>query len=358
MYESMTYDVILASMLAAVDASYDKREGSVIYNAVAPAAAQLAQLYIALDATADRGFADTATGDDLDKKAAERGLARTAATYAVRKGTFFDTAGTAMDVDTEKRFSGNGLVYAVAAKVETGVFKLTCEKAGTDGNTYFGALLPIEYISGLGTATLADVLIAGEDEESDDELRIRYYENISSQAFGGNISDYKTKVNAITGVGGVKVTPAWNGGGTVKLTVISSDYGVPSTELIALVQTTMDPTVNAGEGYGLAPIGHVVTVVGVQSTTVNIAAEFTLSSGYTWADVSGYIETAITGYFSDLAESWADSTQIYVRISRIESAVLTVTGVEDIQNTTINGSASNLTLDSGYIPVLGTVTAA
>ncbi len=357
MYETMTFDAILADMLAAVDDGWDKREGSVIYNALAPAAAQLAQVYIALDATADRGFVDTAAGDDLDKKAAERGFTRTAATCAVRKGTFLNAAGVVMDVSLGKRFSGGGLVFSATERMETGAFKLTCETVGEDGNTYFGTLLPMEYSSGLGRATLADVLIAGEDEETDAALRARYYANISSQSFGGNLADYKEKVNAITGVGGVKVTPAWNGGGTVKLTILSSGYGVPSAELIALVQTAVDPTVNAGLGYGFAPIGHVVTVAGVESTTVNIAAELTLASGYTWTDVSGYLKTAITEYFAELAKGWEDSAQLYVRISRIESAVLTVTGIEDIQNTTLNGTAANLVLGAGYIPVLGTVTA-
>ncbi|MBP1737544.1 MAG: putative phage Mu protein gp47-like protein [Oscillospiraceae bacterium] len=356
MYESMTYSAILASMLDGVDDTYDKREGSVIYNALAPAAAQLAQAYLALDATADRGFVDTATENDLDKKAAERGLNRTAATCAVRKGLFYDASGALTDVDIGKRFSGGGLVYAVTAGMSTGIFKLTCETTGTEGNTYFGTLLPVEYIFGLGAATLSEVLTAGENEETDDALRERYYDNISSQAFGGNIADYKEKVNAISGIGGVKVTPVWNGGGTVKLTVITSDYGVPSDELIETVQTTIDPAENAGEGYGLAPIGHVVTVVGVSGTTVDVTATVTLGEGYEWNDISSSVTSAITSYFAELAENWADSTTTYVRISKVEQAILSITGVEDVQNTTVNGSAFNLTLDDGTIPAIGTVT--
>ncbi len=356
MYESMNFENILAAMLESISDSYDKREGSVIYNALAPAAAQLAQAYIALDATADRGFADTATGSDLDKKAAERGLNRNTATFAVRRGEFFDAPGAYMDIATGLRFSGGGLVFTVTERIGAGIFKLTCETAGEAGNLYFGALLPVEYISGLGSATLSDILIAGEDEESDAALRERYYSNISSQAFGGNVDDYRDKVNAIPGVGGVKVTPAWNGGGTVKLTVISSDFGLPSTELVTLVQNTMDPPESTGEGYGLAPIGHVVTVEAVTSTTINIAADITLSSGYVWADVETYIREAIAGYLSELAASWADSAQIYVRVSWIEQAILSVSGVVDIQGTTINGEAANLALAANTIPILGTVT--
>ncbi len=355
MYEHMTFEAILESMLASVSDSYDKREGSVIYNALAPAAAQLAQAYIALEATADRGFADTATGSDLDKKAAERGLTRNAATFAVRRGEFFGASGAYMDITTGLRFSGGGLVFAVTERIGTGIFKLTCETAGEAGNLYFGTLLPIEYVSGLGSAVLSDVLIAGENEEGDASLRARYYLNISSQAFGGNVADYKAKVNAIAGVGGVKVTPAWNGGGTVKLTVISSEYGVPSNELISLIKATIDPGENEGEGFGLAPIGHVVTVEAVSGTVIDIASDIALSSGFIWADVETYIREAIAGYLSELAESWADSAQIYVRVSWVEQAILSVSGVMDVQGTTINGEAANLALDANTIPILGAV---
>ena len=50
------------------------------------------------------------------------------------------------------------------------------------------------------------------------------------------------------GGGGVKVEPVWNGGeGTVKLTIIDSDYNKPSPTLIDEVQrTAVDPEQNQG----------------------------------------------------------------------------------------------------------------
>lgn len=357
MFEAMTFEAILAAMLAAVEVGWDKREGSVIYSALAPAAAQLAQLYLSLDAAADRGFLDTAAGADLDRKAAERGLTRYAATCAVRAGTFANTAGASMDVAIGRRFSGGGLTYAVTEKMETGVFRLACETAGTVGNTYFGALLPLDYISGLGSATLADVLIAGEDGETDSALRARYLISVSDRPFGGNIADYKEKAGAIAGVGGVKVTPAWNGGGTVKLTLLSSDLAVPSAALVAAVQAAMDPAEHPGEGVGLAPIGHAVTVEAVSAVTVTVTAAFTLETGYVWADLSGAVETAIAGHLTDLAKSWADGDTLTLRVSRVEQAALSVPGIEDVQDTKLNGAAQNLALGAYAIPVLGTVTA-
>ena len=68
MYETMTYEVIMQQMLDRVPDSFDKREGSIIFDALAPAAAELAQMYIGLDVVLNQTFADTATEKFLDKR--------------------------------------------------------------------------------------------------------------------------------------------------------------------------------------------------------------------------------------------------------------------------------------------------
>ena len=72
MYEQMEYRYILSRMLERVPDIMDKREGSVIYDALAPAAAELANMYIELDSVLNQTFADTATGRYLDLRCAER----------------------------------------------------------------------------------------------------------------------------------------------------------------------------------------------------------------------------------------------------------------------------------------------
>src|SRR5690606_29153179 len=162
----------------------------------------------------------------------------------------------------------------VVEKISDTEYKAECEQPGTIGNAYTGILDNIDNVSGV-TAELTDILIPGQDEESDDSLRQRYFSTLSSQAFGGNITDYIEKTKALPGVGGVKVYPAWNGGGTVKLVIIDSDYNKPSSVLVDEVQTAIDPEQNQGLGYGLAPIGHTVTVVGVDEVTIDIETEIT-----------------------------------------------------------------------------------
>ena len=351
MFEDKTFESVLKSLLSKVPSSLDKREGSVIYDALAPAAAEIAQLYIDMDFTIKETFADTADREYLIKRAAERGIEPYPASFSVAKGVFN------IDVPIGSRFSIDIYNYAVTEAVEgeAHAFKMTCETAGSGPNGFTGRLIPIEYIQGLTSAYLTEILIPGEDEEGTEELRERYFNSLDSQAFGGNIQDYKEKTKALQGVGGVKVYSVWNGGGTVKLVIINSEYGVPTDELIESVQTAIDPEQNQGQGLGIAPIGHVVTVEGVSETEVNIETTITYAEGWSFEDIEPALKSAVEGYFKELCGEWEESDSIIVRISQIETRLLDLEGVIDIENTKLNGEAKNLALESDYIPKLGSV---
>jgi len=348
MWEDMTFENILEDMLSRIPDDVDKREGSIIYDALAPAAYKLAEAYFLLQNYVDLFFADTAVGEYLSRRTAELGIVRRPATKAIRKIV------TTGPVDIGTRWGLEDTTYVIIEKVTDTEYKAECEQPGTIGNVYSGSLDNIDNISGV-TAELIDILIPGEDEEADESLRQRYFESLVSQAYGGNIDDYKQKVTALPGVGGVKVEPIWNGGGTVKLTIIDSDYNKPSPTLIDEVQTAVDPEQNQGQGYGIAPIGHVVTVVGVDEAEIDVESEITLQAGYTWEDVKPTVEAAINDYFTELRSQWADSETLVVRISQIEIRILGVTGVVDVQNTKLNGQQQNIELGSYEIPVLGEV---
>jgi Uncharacterized homolog of phage Mu protein gp47 len=352
MAENNTFESILNTMLARVPTSIDKREGSFIYDSLAPTAVELQNMYIQSDYVLNETFADTASRENLIRRAAERGITIQPATNAIVKGEF--TPNT-LEIPIGSRFSLDEFNYSVTEKISDGIYKLQCEETGADANFKFGQLIPIDYINGLQYAEITSILIPGEDEESTESLRKRYFANLENQAFGGNITDYKQKVNSLSGIGGVKVYPVWNGGGTVKLVIINSDFQKPSDELISATQTAIDPIQNQGQGLGIAPIGHVVTVIGVNETVLNIASEFTLQSGYQWADVEANIKSTIQNYFDELNFTWADSENLIVRISQLETRLLNLDGIIDIANTKINNTTENFVLNADSIAILGEV---
>lgn len=350
--DNMTFEVILSNLLNNVPDTIDKREGSIIYDALAPAAAELAKAYIELDVIMDETFVDSASFQGLTKRCQERGVPIQEASAAVIEGAF--TPAT-LQLTEGVMFNCDDQNFAIKEKVSDGIYKLEAETPGTGGNVHSGILLPIQYVDGLQTAEITGLLIPGEEGDSAETLRARYFNSLDSQAFGGNKADYKEKVNLVDGVGGVKVYPVWNGGGTVKLTIIASDYTIPSQALINAVQTSVDPEQNQGEGVGIAPIGHVVTVDGVGGFTVNIITTLTFIDGWVWEDAKEAVKGAVNEYFHELATTWADDAATIVRISQIENKILNLPIVLDVANTTLNGNAQNIQLGADQIPVLGTI---
>ena len=349
MYEQMTFERIVGQMLDAVPQNVDKREGSILYDAVCGAALELANMYVELDVVLNETFADTASREYLIKRAAERGLSPEPATNAVLRGEFN------IDVPIGSRFSLEDLNYAVFERISEGVFRLKCETPGEAGNKLLGDLIPIDYIEGLTTAKLTELLIPGEDEEDTEVFRKRYLDSLTSLAFGGNQADYKQKVSAIDGVGGVKVNPAFYGPGTVQLIIKDSDMGAPSEELVEEVQQAVDPTEQTGKGVGIAPIGHKVTVEAAREAVIDVAATITYQSGWEWASIKDSAEKAVDGYFLELCTRWPDDGAIVVRISQVEMRLLNLPGVLDVTGTTLNGKTNNLVLAGDSLPKRGTV---
>lgn len=403
LFEDQTYENLLASALARISSTFDKREGSMVYNGVAPSMAELAQLYIGLDFVFTATYIATAPRDYLIERAKERGLSPKAASAAVFRAEFN------IVVPVGTRFSCEELNFIVTERMndkdtEAGLsHKVTCETAGSAANDCTGDLIPIEYIAGLASAKLVELLIPGDDEEETEVFRQRILDAVQSQAFGGNQADYKAKVLGIDGVAAVKVHPIWNSdikpaslipssavqtwynsiintisdtaakewltavysaalnkkltvGGTVKLVIMAANSAAPSTELIDLVQTTIDPTQNAGEGVGLAPIGHVVTVEGVSPTTIAVSTHLTFATGYTWTDAKKAVNETVAKYFDELAEAWENGGALIVRISQIESRILSECSsyISDIGSTKLNNGTANITLGEDSIPVLAT----
>ena len=340
--------------LSMVDNSIDKRQGSIIYDTLAPNSAESIQMYMAMESLMDRTFADTAVGDDLERRTAERNIRRKAATNANVKAVFYDENNEKTDVETGSRMSGGGNDYYVSEKLSDGSYRLICETAGEAGNRYTGKIIPIDYIEGLLSAEITSIIIYGEEKEDDESLRKRYFESFEIKAFGGNIDEYKRLLKSIDGVGGGKVYPAFNGGGTVKLIITDNGYNMPDSELIKNVQSYIDPEPK-GSGMGAVPIGHNVTIKGVKEEKINIAFSLTIEEGYEKDYVIEEAKKNIEEYFLELRKNWEDEKNTTVRSSRIEMKVLDVIGIVDIENIKLNGKTGNIVIDEENIPVLGTV---
>lgn len=371
-FSSNTYQNLLTAMLAQVPDTLDKRDTGPVQTSLGPAAYGLEEFYVGLNQVQMSAFVQTATGSDLDLLSAWASISRYPASAAVRLGVFNAPVNMGSRFSTVNGTNSINFTTTATATVEDPqagnyYYQLTAETPGTIGNDYSGPILPITSIPSLTSAQITDILVPGDDEETDADLRERVIEALNNRPFGGNIAAYKQYVSAIDGVGGVQVYPVWNGGGTVKLSIIGADLAPASSTLISNVQNAVDPPPNQGLGLGMAPIGAQVTVVAPTEVTANISATLTLSPGYSVEQVQTPVETALGNYLQTIVEAWdtnvsattvAYSADVYV--ARVTAALVGVTGVVNATNVQINGAATDLALtETGttqQIPVLGTVT--
>lgn len=362
MYENETFFNVLNRALEKVPTDVDKRQGSIIYDALAPTCAELAQMYIQLDWVLKEGFADTASREYLIKRARERGLAPYPATSSI---ILAELTGN-INLKGGERFNAEDINFYYIGQKEEQYYKLKCETPGEVGNISYGSLIPIDNIPNLQKATIHSLLTIGQNEEDTEEFRKRYFNSFKNYAFGGNRADYKeklqnlNKIEEITnngGIGGVKIYRTPNGGGTVDVYMQSLGYNKPTNTLIELVQKEVDPEPYKGEGYGTAPIGHFVTIKPVEAMQIDINTTLELKPGFTIDDIKEYINQTIENYLQELKKTWENEQYLIIRVAKIESLILDINGVADIKDTKINNIASNLELDKNTIPLRGDINA-
>ena len=367
-----TYDYLLKQGLADLPETVDKRAGSVVYDAISGAAKLLAQGYEQLRQVYTDTFAQYAVGEPLQLRAVENGVKPKAAVKAIRKGIFTSGDDQPYDVPIGARFSAidgaNSINYKVIERIAVGAYQLEAETAGTIGNDYLGAILPIDALYNLKTAALTDIIVPGSSEEDDDSLRARYFDEKNAKRFGGNLVQYRSWVTDRDGVGACQIYPVWNGGGTVKISVVDSQFNPLTTELLNGVQQALDPTQD-GQGLGTAPIGHMVTVTTPEALAINVSAAIQIAAGFTLEQLKPLIEAEISAYIDDARVDWGTPASpddndyaLYIFRSQIMAAILRVRGVLNVTSLTLNNTSGDITLTETaalqQIPKLGVVTLA
>lgn len=361
-FDDNTFENVLERNLDRIPDEFDKREGSVIYDAIAPMAIEISLLYSYLDFLFKNAFGDTANRYWLIERAKERGIEPYKATKAVIIGRFD------AKLNIGDRFFIDDIYYTVSKlqkeEKELFFYELICNEEGSIGNIEGGKLTPTRTIRNLNLAEIYKLAILGEDEEDTEDFRERYFETIKSIAYGGNIDDYRKKVKAIDGVGLVKVIPVWNGGGTVKLIITDSKFKEPTSELISKVQEIIDPIPFHQKGVGVAPIGHYVTVVGAKSKKINITCEILKSRDSNLEEIKREIEKDVEEYFKNQRKIWSSyekvDSSIYVendiRLAKITSIVLNVADVIDYDTIKFTDTDKKVfELSEDELPVLGDI---
>lgn len=434
-FSDRTYENLMDEILDRISAEYDKRTGSMNYNAIAARTFEEAQQYGALDFILSQTYIDSSAREYLIKRAADRSLVPKPATYSIH----YADLDRAQPVPAGTRFSCDDLNFVVIPFPDGDLRKeitlmidgaensrdrqlVQCESAGTIGNAYSGDLIPIDYVDGLTKAVLispdVDLYEDAVDEEETEAFRARVKEAMRSIAFGGNVADYKERVLALNGIGQVKVHTVWNAtdgvtpallrntgaieaaesivdalsdspgktylkamlgvaaqgkltlGGAVRLVVAGTNAADPtlSNQKLNDVSDLIDPPEHAGEGYGLAPIGHVVHVECVETVGVNVAMTVKLRGTATTSQVQTAVAPVLAKYWKSLVEKWSSTGDEGVSIlssiivhdilddELCASLIVSVDHFYITIGSTTSSDFANVSLGADQVPVAGTVT--
>lgn len=345
-YSNETYTAILARERGNISDGVQKNEGSLVFNALSALAYELEKIYIQMDYIAEQAHAATADYEHLKLIASDRGLTPREATRAEVKAV----ANVEIPIGARVNLKAYNYIVTELMEAETHTYRLVCEETGSGPNELLGETTPIDFVDGLESCKITELLVAGEDYEAQEDFYKRYLESFSITSFAGNIAAYKEQLKAVAGIGGAKIYPVWNGGGTVKAVLLSSVYGSPSEYLVQQIQEKFCATPSMG--YGMAPIGHDFTAAAVSEQKISVATSIKFDSGYSYEKLKDELEEKIRKYFLDLSKMWEDADNLIVYISKLESVILDVKGVVDITGTTLNGAGANFTLTADEIPVL------
>ena len=339
-------DAIRDAMLDDTSDEYDKSEGSIIYDVHAATAPEIYNLGVQIGDILGKRFLDSAAGDDLDRATTEFGVDRKSAEYATGTVTLTGTpdvtvsAGALVASGAAKFMTQNDVTIGSGGTVDVGV---VCTTAGIVGNVGTGSItkFPVT-ISGVTAVTNTAATSGGYDEETDSVLRERTYSKIRTPGTSGNANDYRNWALSVDGVGGAKVVPIWNGGGTVKVVIVDSNGAVADAGLITDVSDYIET---------VRPVGALVTVVSATTVDIDVVANITISSDYDSTEVNAAIVAAITAYLQTFRLSGAE-----VSYAKIGAIILGVDGVEDYTGLTVNTGTVNIVIGATEVPVMGAYT--
>ena len=344
----MNQEQILSRLLSQISDEFDKTVGSFFYDVNRPVSEQLAEIYVKVEEILKNGFALTATGAYLDTKVAEQGLARKAATRAIVDVTITGTPKSKISIGD--KVASDTLIFSVkeAATIDeagTATVMAECDTPGKIGNVPTGAInrFPVT-LSGLVSVINETAAEDGFDEETDDELRERYFEKVSLPATSGSKYHYVMWAKEISGVGDAKCLPLWNGNGTVKVIIINSDKAAASDELIAEVVDHIEEN---------RPIGAEVTVESATPLVIDVNVSLVLANSVDTETAKKKISESITKYLQKNAFTGA-----YISYAQIGGCILSCDEVNDYSNLTLNGGIDNIDIGETEVPVLGVVTVA
>ena len=307
-------------------------------------AAQVYGLYAENEWTRRQCFPQTATGEELEKHGALRGVSRRPAgraqgtlrfsvgeaatqALAIPQGTVCMTAGLVSFETTQE-----GVLPAGALSVDG---PAQAVEPGNGGNVSAGtvrtmAVAPV----GIAACTNPTPFAGGREAEEDEELRQRILATYQRLPNGTNRAYYEQEALAVEGVAAAKVLPKNRGLGTVDV-VVAAPGGMPGEELLERVRADLAQK---------REIAVDLQVLAPEAVEVNLILSVKPKAGLLPGPVIQRVKKAMTDWFDG---SMLGRDLLLVEISQ---RLYQVEGVENYQ---VLGPVNDVTVGENQLPVLG-----
>lgn len=347
MYSNQTYEVIKDRILN--DENIKKtelavNEGSITNSIVSALSVEEAKLFIDMMNLFRLAFIEEGFYDYLDKRVNEFGIYRKEGEFATGEVEFKGDIGTRIDNGSIIRI--NGLDYSVIKDVvisettEENKSPIQANEVGVQYNVPIGSIFTIaEEITGLESIVATTEIEGGIDRETDEELRTRFYETQRNNATSGNVAHYEQWAKEVDGVYNAKVTPLWNGAGTVKVAIAGRNNKPVDEEIIEKCKAYIEE---------VRPIGATVTVVTPSELKINIAANITLNSAYSKEQAEAEVLARLEEYLLTATDK--------VLYSNIFAMLVNCDSIVDCTEVKINNQTTNINIGAEQVATTGTIT--
>ena len=307
-------------------------------------AAQIYSLYVQDEWTRRQCFPQTAQGENLDKHAQLRGIARRQAARATGTVRFYVNGPQGIETEIPEgtvcmTAAGVRFLTTRTVEVEAGALyadaPVAADEAGTAGNVganaiVFMALPPMRIVACANPGPLSN----GLDQEGDEELRSRVLATYQRLANGANNAFYRQAAMSFDEVAAVTVLPKNRGVGTVDI-VPAAQGGAPSQELLDKMQAYFDR---------VREIACDVKVIPPEKKMVDLELKLWVREDRDFDTVAKTVERMLT--------DWFNGERLGQPLLRAQLTSL-VFGVDGVANCAFVRPEADLELDSMTLPVLG-----
>lgn len=339
--------VIHDRMIGNISDEYDKSPGNYVYDLTKAPAIEFALQQKKIAAVQDKLDIENLKGEELSRFVYQRtGVKRKLATKATTTVVISGTAGT--PVNLGEMVGTDTILFSVMEETtlnESGFayVRVQCVEYGQIGNVPENTInrFPITLV-GMVNVYNPDPVVDGYEEETDDDLRQRYYDKLQRPGKAGNKYHYREWALEVTGTGDAKVFPRYKGPLTMKVVIIDANKLPASVELVEDVRNHIEVEMP----FGVEDL----LVMEAKALFLNLTVTLSIMPGYTEEIAIANIQSNIIDYLKKIAFKTS-----FVSYAKIGALIIDSEGVLDYQDLLINGLAANVVIPEDAVVVMGGV---